>query len=376
MFSNTLQKWQQENGFRVGSDTVYGVHRGVGFSVVEEDGGKLFVFMLSGSDNAFDNLEDMLSTQRGDLKLLQVGDVENYVALFFDESAGEMPGLSMSALLDFMADNYRTLGLRAPNICVKCGAPATKRSFLDKMVQPMCADCREKQRQEESSHGAPYPAARPQADRQSDRGYGDAPLRSENSRYDDSYDEYAGMEHSRHPLGDMDRRDMDRRDYDDREREREERARRRPSDDYSEGYDEYYDARAPRRDSVGGGVIGVILGALAGLVPYFISVLLPFELSALCFIAGFGAVLGYAAFDGLKDRKKAVTSIIAATLACSIIAIVFVGFINGFSESFGNTISIIFKRSDLWLSLVFGIVGALLGIAVAYNRILKYVRSK
>ena len=368
MLSNALQNWQQENGFRVGSDAVYGVHRGVGFSVVEEDGGKLFVFMLSGSDNAFDNLEDMLATQRGDLKLLQVGDVENYVALFFDESAGEMPGLSMSVLLDFMADNYRTLGLRAPNICVKCGAPATKRSFLDKMVQPMCADCREKQRQEE----APHPPARQANDRQPDRGYGDAPLRSDNSRYDDSYDEYAGMEHSRHPLGDPDRRDYDDRGYD----EREERARRRPSEGYSEGYDEYYDAQAPRTDSVGGGVIGVILGALAGLVPYFISVLLPFELSALCFIAGFGAVMGYAAFGGLKDRKNAVTSVIAATLACTIIAILFVGIINGFSESFGHTLSVVFKRSDLWLSLIFGIVGAMLGVAVAYNRILKYVRSK
>lgn len=364
MLSNGLQKWQQENGFRTGSDAVYGVHRGVGFSVVEEDGGKLFVFMLSGSDNAFDNLEDMLASQRGDLRLLQVGDVENYVALFFDECAGEMPSLSMNNLLDFVADNYRTLGLRAPNICVKCGKPATKRSFLDKMVQPMCADCREKQRQEESP--------RPQQPQQQERGYERvAPLSSGNSRYDDSYDEYAGMEHNRSPLGDPGK------DYDDYDRrEREERARRRPSEDYSDGYDEYYDAKNPPRDSSAGGALGVILGSLAGLVPYYVSVLLPFELSALCFIAGFGAVMGYAAFGGRKDRKSAVTAIACATLILTVLSIFLVSFFNSFNQTFGETMSRVFGRSEFWLSLLFGVVGALLGIAVSYNRVLKYVRSK
>ena len=354
MLSKGLQKWQQENTFRIGGDTVYGVHRGVGFSVVEEDGGKLFVFMLAGEDSAFDNCEDMLAGSRGDLKLVQVGDVENYLALCFDEQGGEMSGISMSALLDFVADNYRTCGFRVPNKCVKCGAPATKRSFLDNMVQPMCAECREEQKRSEGGGRAAAAAAA-------------APLSSGNNRYDDSYDEYAGMQHNAHPLGDQ-RRGYDERDeYDDRR----ERERRRPS----EGYDEGYDRDVPRPGSVGGGVIGAILGALAGLVPFFGFVLLPFELSCLCFIAGFCATIGYNSFDGLKDRKTALTSVITATLVLSIFSVLLVSFINGFTDNFGTTVSMMFKESNTWYSLIFGVVGALLGVAISYDRLLKYIRS-
>ncbi len=365
MLSNGLKNWQQENSFRVGGDAVYGVHNGVGFSVVDEDGGKLFTFMLSGSDSAFDNCEDLLMEQRGALKEVQVGDVESYLALFFDESNGDMPSGLMSALLDFVAENYRTCGFRAPNVCVKCGAPATKRTFENNMVQPMCAACREAQK----SGGA---SARPAAPRREAEQYEDRrPAQREperrndadtlvpkHSSYDPEYDEYAEFDRSRPPR----RRDADDYDYDDRDR----RPQRRQPD-----YDEY-DVPAPSENG-GNGFFGALLGAVAGMVPYFVSALLPFELAALCFVSGICSVIGYIAFDGEKNKSKALGSIIGLSLVISLLSIITVGVFMKYDTSFANTLSTLF--SDIWLNLVLGLFGSLLGVAVSYDRLLQYSRS-
>ena len=81
MMSSSLSSWQSANNYRKEGDVVYGVYQGCGFSVSEEDGGKLFVFMLSASDNrAFENLENAIAAEEGELNQGQVGDVENYLA--------------------------------------------------------------------------------------------------------------------------------------------------------------------------------------------------------------------------------------------------------------------------------------------------------
>ena len=45
MLSSGLRSWQQENKYRVSDDTVYGVYENVGFSVAEEDGGRLNLYI-------------------------------------------------------------------------------------------------------------------------------------------------------------------------------------------------------------------------------------------------------------------------------------------------------------------------------------------
>lgn len=346
MISAGLRTWQQDNRFRISGSTVYGVYQSVGFSVAEEDGGKLFIFMLSGGDNAFDTIEDMLGAQRGDLHEVQVGDVENYLALFFDESAGEMPARSMSALLDFVAANCRSCGFRAPNICVKCGAPATKRAFHDNMVQPMCAQCREEEKNggAPARQPAPVPAPAPVRSREPERDYGDSIVPKQSS-YDESYDEYAEFEHKR-------RMPEEREYYDDRD---------------------YYDRarRARDYDEESGsskGVLGALLGAVAGLVPYFITVLIPFQMGMLCCVAGYLSVIGYIAFKGKRVAKPAlVTSIVVSELV-SIIAVLLVNLFSGFNGSLASAFSS-FGANFPWINLALAILGSLLGAAIAMDKL-------
>ena len=112
MISQSLKNWQQSRRYRIDGDTVYGVANGVGFSVTEEDGGALTIFMLSGPDSAFDSFEQSLTSQSSRLREIAVGDVEGYLALFFDESAGKMPDSLLDELLGFTADSYRAAGFR------------------------------------------------------------------------------------------------------------------------------------------------------------------------------------------------------------------------------------------------------------------------
>ena len=103
MISSSLASWQATNKYRKEGDVVYGVYQGCGFAVSEEDGGKLFIFMLSVANNgAFDNLENAIASEEGELSSGQVGDVENYLAIFFDESNGSISLRTMDKVLDFV----------------------------------------------------------------------------------------------------------------------------------------------------------------------------------------------------------------------------------------------------------------------------------
>ena len=121
MMSSSLSSWQSTNNYRREGDVVYGVYQGCGFSVSEEDGGKLFVFMLSAGDNrAFDSFENALVDEGGELSQGQVGDVENYLAIFYDESADSVSLRTMDKVLDFVIAEARQCGFRVPNVCVRC----------------------------------------------------------------------------------------------------------------------------------------------------------------------------------------------------------------------------------------------------------------
>ncbi len=347
MLSSGLRNWQQDNKFRVSGDTVYGVFENVGFSVAEEDGGRLFIFMLSGKDEAFDRLEDMLCSQSGALRNAQVGDVENYLAVFFDDADGRLSGADMSDLLDFVAGNFRPCGFRTPNVCVKCGAPATKRAFYNDMVQPLCSPCREADKLEKA-HKAAAPAVADRAsdyDRVSDRGYDD-PRRS-------SYDR-----------DDSDDRRQPRRNYDERSFDEPRRSVEPAGWDgqYDEGSDRGGEGNAPA------GFFGALLGAVAGLSPFIISVLLGFALPALCFISGIGAALGYISFGGQRSKGSALATVFGVSVIIALaMVLIFAGVSNGFSVLMGNLIEL------AGLNLLMAGIGAVLGVAVRLDSLHSYL---
>ncbi|MBQ9993259.1 MAG: hypothetical protein IJP17_00925, partial [Clostridia bacterium] len=326
MMSSALRNWQQENRFRTEGDAVYGVYQGVGFSAVDEDGGKLFVFMLSGADNAFDSIEDMLAAQSGALGRMQVGDVENYLALFYDESSGTMSPALMTTLLDFVAANCRTCGFKAPNVCVKCGAPANKRAFHNNMVQPMCEPCRDSLKK--------APARRENA-------YGGDSLVPQKSSYDENYDEYAGFDQQP----------------------------RRPMPAYDENFSsQQMHVPAEPEGSMGKGFIGALLGSIAGLVPYYITVLINFQLPALCFLAGIGALLGYVAFGGVREKKSGVSCIISTSAVVSILTVLIVAVLQNVKGSMADTMAF-FAANIPWFNLILAIISILLGVAVSIDRL-------
>ncbi len=326
MISQNLRSWQQSRKYRIDGDTVYGVAGGVGFSVVEEDGGKLAIFMLvCSSDASFDGMEDMLRPQPG-LSDLQVGDVEGYLALFYDESAGPMDDYLLDDMLTFVSANYRGLGFRAPNVCVKCGAPANKRSFYNNMVQPMCAECSAAVK---SSGRTPAPAPRPEP-QQEDR------LRT-STVYDESRDDtYAGMEPTR---------------------------RSAPAPMPAWEKEPPYQANDDEGNS-GKGVLGAFIGALAGLVPFAICVVCNFPLPALCVVSGVLAIFGYMAFGGVKDKKTGTLASIAASEVITIVAVLLVFLIS----KAGTT--------ELLVSLALGVLGCFLGIALAIDSLNNYVQKR
>lgn len=369
MISQNLLAWQRSRKFRLENDTVYGVKDGVGFSVVEEDGGKLAVFMLAATDDAvFDEFEAAITAQGDGLGDMQVGDVEGYLALFFDESTGEMDDYLLDEMLAYVAQNARACGFRAPNVCVMCGAPANKRSFYNNMVQPMCADCSAANKQNSASRAAapaPVSAQRTEEDEfaqgqqrrrtGSEEPYGRAPLSTGRHEYSEEEDDtYSG-----YGRGARDNYDA---------------PRRRPAREYNED-----PVAAASAGSMGMGILGALLGALAGMVPFVISILCSYPLSALCTFCGVGAVLGYVIFKGQKEKKNGVISTILFSELVCILSVFFSQLIphlrNGMTAS--AAFSAVGSSSlELIVHMVIGVLGTLLGVALAIESLNKYVESK
>lgn len=354
MISNGLLSWQQANGFRQENNSVYGVYNGIGFAVSGEDGGKLFTFMLSGPDAAFDGIEDRLMAERSRLNEVQVGDVENYLALFFEENRGEMPAQLMTDLLDFVQANARICGFTVPRVCVKCGAPANKRSFYNNMVQPMCASCREAEKANARPAPRPTPAPAPSPTPRADS------LMNSQSRYnpdeDDTYDQYAhtasfGAQQQVPFIPEEPRK----------------KAAVPPS---------FAPVDTSDMGDTGKGILGAALGAIAGLVPFYLSVLLKLELTFLCAAAGIGAVLGYVAFGGLKKKNSAFTAILIFAEVFSVLAFVAIHVVTGmgggltFGEALGSSV---FSKTTDYVSFIIAILSPFLGAAITLDPLSKYI---
>ena len=384
MMSSSLSSWQSANNYRKEGDVVYGVYQGCGFSVSEEDGGKLFVFMLSASDNgAFDSLENAIAAEEGELNQGQIGDVENYLAVFFDESRGPISSRTMDSLLDFVAAEARRCGFRVPNTCVKCGARATKRSFVDNMVQPLCAECSAKQKQ--SRHPAQTaPAPKPDRRREEDdyeRRY--APMTPDSSKYDDSYDEYSGMkskyDKDRYP-------DKFSGQYDDPDYSE----KRVSFDDSGDEYREIMgDSRRSRNDSpttqidgtVGKGILGAALGACIGVIPYLIvSMIADFHMAAPFFPAGMLAVVFYTMLHGVRSKGTGMGICMSVSAVISVV-FMFLGMVLSYvsdTTNFPAALSYLFDKQLTFflINVVFSVLGAIFGAFFMISVMNKYVEKE
>ena len=372
MMSSSLSSWQSANNYRKEGDVVYGVYQGCGFSVSEEDGGKLFVFMLSASDNrAFDNLENAIAAEEGELNQGQVGDVENYLAVFFDESRGSISLRTMDSLLDFIAAEARRMGFRVPNVCVKCGAKATKRSFVDNMVQPLCAECSAKQKQNRRPAKA-APAPKPErGNEEDDYESRYAPIKPDSSKYDESYDEYSGMKSK----------------YDDRDRYSDYDNERVSFDDSGDEYREIMgDSHSDKDDSptteidgtVGKGILGAALGACIGVIPYLIvSMIADFHMAALCFPAGMLAVVFYTMLHGVRSKGTGMGICMSVSAVISVI-FMFLGMVLSYvsdTTNFSAALSYLFDKQLTFflINIVFSVLGAIFGSFFMISVMNKYV---
>lgn len=350
MISSGLSNWQTASGFRLENDVVYGVYNGMGFAVACEDGGKLFTFMLSGLDEAFDAIEDLLVAQPSRIKEAQVGDVEGYLALFFEERGAEMPGQLMTALLDFVMANARACGFTVPRVCVKCGAPANKRSFYNDMVQPMCTACSEEERlKKRAARPAPEPQPEPQpAPEPQRRPDSLIPTHSGyNPEEDDTYDQYAAAPRQEKPAVP----------------ERAAAPATPPLAFINDTTDE---------GSMAKGVIGGILGGIAGLVPLVLSVIIGLELTVLCVVCGIGSVLGYIAMGGLKRKNPAMISTIVIAEVLSIAAFAVINAVAGAADGLTFFESLFTSAVD-YINFVIAIVAAAIGAAITLDKLAEYI---
>lgn len=432
MVSPQLASWQSRNQYRSSDDVVYGVHESCGFSVSEDDDGLLFIFMLSPRDDeAFDDFEDAMLKEGGELAEGQVGDVEGYLAVFFDQSRGLISARTMNRLLDFVVEQARPCGFRAPNICVKCGARANKRSFVDGMVQPLCAQCsmENKQSRRAAANNAsrkPAPAPRTEEDEQYARKY--APIVPDSSKYDDSYDEYAGMAPNHSDYNS----EYNQMRYDSQEDRRHEPRNDRYNEPHGDRYDEppqssqksyerfdpspisfsddgyedrgrvmsddpveeYHDIMGDESEhsalvsethiegSGGMGALGAFLGALVGVIPYLIiAFVAKFPMAALCFPAGMLAVWFYTLLKGRKSMGYGMGISIAFSAVMSIIAMFFgmAAYCMNESRDFGQAVSYLFSEQTetafLLFNTVFALLGAVFGALFMIVVMAKYVEN-
>ncbi len=409
MVSAQLASWQSRNNYRSDDDVVYGVYQNCGFSVSEDDDGLLFIFMLCPRDDeAFDDIEDVLIRNGGELSEGQVGDVEGYLAIFFDQSHGPISGRTMNEVLDLVADQWRSCGFRVPNICVKCGDRASKRSFVDGMVQPLCAECsaQNKQNRRAAKNTAPNRSSResdsqPRSDEDERYARQYAPIVADSSKYDDSYDEYAGMSSSRenynelqyNPERQLRNNDGERSEFepapisfsDDGGDSFRSAAADEPEDDYREimGDQSEHSATVSEthiQGSAGMGVLGAFLGSLVGVLPYMIiAPIARFHMAALCFPAGIIAVWFYTLFKGRKNTTFGMSVCITLSSVISFITMflcMVISYMDG-SRNFSQAVSYLFSEQSLFFALntILAILGATFGALFMIVLMSKYVEQ-
>lgn len=115
--------------------------------------------------------------------------------------------------------------------------------------------------------------------------------------------------------------------------------------------------------TAGKGVLGAVIGAVAGLVPFGISIVFGFPLPALCVLCGVLAIMGYVAFGGVKDKKTGSMASIVSAEIVTIVAVLLVFLLS----KVGTT--------ELLINIVLGVLGSFLGIALAIDSLNNYIQK-
>ena len=305
--------------------------------------------------------------------------------------------------MDFVAEQARSCGFRVPSTCVKCGARASKRSFVD--VQPLCAECSALNRQERHT-----PSAAPKDTPRDEARYAQqyAPIVADDSKYDASYDEYAGMtpahstyksmnemngapyqpfDEANEPVSLPDSTDGSGRSY--------ARYPDKPSAPpfrFEEGQDDYNDimggdgsgsavfSETRIEGSAAKGIFGAVLGSLAGVIPYiFIAMVVKFPMAALCFPAGILAVLFYVMLQGRKSVTFGMAVCAAVSLLVSFLTtLLCMGiFYMEQTRTFTQALQYLLNENSQFLvfNTVLSILGAAFGALFMIVRMSKYVEE-
>lgn len=357
--NDILLQWKSQNKLSEESNFIYGNYNKVGFAVNYENSGYLFVLTLeSDSDASFKSLQNKISAQGNKFDGLQVGKVESYLALFIQSVS--VPN-DLSAIIDFAVRNSSECGFYTPKVCSSCGAVATKMKFENGVVRPVCADCKA------GIVKTPEPEVKKEEDYLS-------------SLQDDSYEseEYVigkNKDNIAAFYGDSKSDDS----FNSEEWSK--------HDDFViEGTDEYYQildddefdygTSGMSRGNVFLGILGALLGAAIGVIPYFLLYkFLDIPVAALCLVSGILSVLMYTWFRGRKSVGLGMTLSLVFSIVAAVGMVVFiqntVEISNG-GVSIFTDITGLFGNTAFLIHVLMAVVGAILGAFVCKGALNNY----
>lgn len=353
-----LMQWKAQNKLSEDGDFIYGNYNKVGFSVNYEDGGFVFVMTLEADDDsAFRTLQNKMSSQSA-LRNVQVGKVESYLALFTDNASSPN---DLSRIVDFTARNYSECGFYVPTVCSSCGAAATRLKFENGIVRPVCADCKagiKKMPEPEQDDNNYFGSLKDDSYESEEYVIGKRrdDINSFYGEQNDNDDSFGGEDWSKHD-------DFEVAD----------------SNEYShvlEDDDFDYGTSGMSKGHVLTGILGAVIGAAAGVLPYYlIYTFFDMPVAALCLVSGVLSVLFYVLFRGRKSvgfgmAFSLIFSVIVATGA--VVYIQNLISIAGGNGSVFSDITGLLSNTEFLIHELMAIVGVTLGAFVCKGALNNY----
>ncbi|MBQ6568873.1 MAG: hypothetical protein IJL87_01310 [Clostridia bacterium] len=289
MLSQLLSLWQSKNSLDVEDGFVYGVFNDIGFSVNDETGGKLIVVSaVANANESYKRMQELCRMMGGCFSFIKVGKVENYLALFADESNYKLTVNDLDSIIQFVASNYSSAGFSAHTVCYKCGQPSSKLVFKDQLVRPICKSC---------SHDVDASAARAAEAARREEAARKAREEENNVQFDFGDDFTLGENNPNNPADDYDR--------------------------YADSMSLY---SSKGSGSMLGGFLGAIIGSLIGVLPYLLFFAVTksgISFAALCIIAPFFAILVYGMFKGKRSLSTCLGVVIIVSSIVSMFSVLY-----------------------------------------------------
>lgn len=326
MISQLLTLWQKKNQLDFEDDYVYGVFNEIGFSINDETGGKLLVISaIASSNNSYKKMQELCKMMGGCFSYIKVGKVEEYLALFIDESSYMLTVSDLDSIIQFVASNYASAGFNAHTTCYKCGQPSSKLVFKDQLVRPVCKNCAHQPTGGFTPERVqPIPVTPATSDFEKDFG-------AQNFSFDDNNFSQSTPKREEEKFS----------------------VKMNYDDDYSDSYsDDRYSSRHSHMPSgsLFGGLLGSFLGAIVGVIPFLLLFSVTashVSLAVLCLLAPLFAVFAYKMFKG-RDMMSTATICVALTcLAVSAVAVLWVQLATSLLDAGATSTSISYVFSNL-----------------------------